>query len=147
MGKNVTTDIANPGVNIYSPPVKQYTDSNTSGGDVTLSLTGATLSSVPRGVFIPYQTLDGAWRLRFNVVVILTVADGSYFVHFSGVVFKDIALFAQGVVCDPPFYSAVGIGYATPGEDYIQLSLATGSSSEVRISGDVELDSKPTWAD
>ena len=82
-------------------------------------------------------------RLRFNISGLYNPATNSGSIDFSGVTFKQTANFYQAVT---------GGG----GNDYVQgyvgpddndLHWAAGSNiGYIRFSGDVELNSKPTWA-
>lgn len=117
----------------------------------TPSITCAALSgfAVARAVMIPYQTQDGAWRMRFNIVATFTAASvSSATLTLSGVTFKTATSYNQaiaglcgGVLAWPRCYTNTGAGTVT-----FDFPSAT-SCSEIHLSGDVELDSKPTWAD
>lgn len=101
---------------------------------------------VSRAVGIPYLTENGVWRLRFNLHGTCTAAN-VVTLDFTGVVFKT-------------GYTQAVIGQLHSGGTYITTYKAStesgdtgiifdGSSTYTNIlcSGDVELDSKPAWAE
>lgn len=96
--------------------------------------------------FIPYQTYDGSWNLRFRVQLNSTSLTGSGTFNIAGVAFKggggglNQAVTVAGISGPSP---ASGNTVATTGNISIY---ATGSQTNWSISGDVELNSKPTWA-
>lgn len=130
---------------------KEYV-SGTAYTNGTPSVTGSVGTSVTvRAILVPYQTVDGAWRLTFNVVTSFTSASVSGVTFtFTGVTFKNISNFLQP--CNSLFGGPT-IGtptqcYATNNTGQIIALQTTGSATNLAaISGDVELDSKPTWAD
>lgn len=107
--------------------------------------------AVTRGVLVPYQTSDGAWRMRLNVTASFTSAsNGGLTLTFLGVTFKSVANFYQTVAASEiGNANAIHVqSYANPGLSTLSTSLQTAVTySGVMLSGDVELDSKPTWAD
>lgn len=103
--------------------------------------------AVLRGALIPYQTYDGAWRLRFGINGTFTSASiTAASATISGTTFKTgytqgCAGFFGGATTAPRIYIPGGAGtinFDTP---------SALSVSGLSMSGDVELDSKPTWAD
>ena len=126
--------------------LKQYLHGTTyNGGNaptVTLTAGGGTLSSVTRAVFVPYQMQDGSWRMRFNFNVVLSSATRTFIViTINGVTFKagDIqpcaGITSTAVTC-----------YATNATGTVEFAFTSTTTTTTRASGDVELDSKPTWA-
>ena len=116
---------------------KQYVH----GTDFTLSSDAAATVAIVRAVAVPYQTYDGAWRMKFNLAL-THGADGSFSVTFSGVTFKNVSNYLQSCSVankDGDVKTAANTGNLT-------VNYSTTPSS-TRISGDVELESKPTWAD
>jgi len=113
-----------------------------------LSLTNVFNSfSATRGVCIPYKMQDGTWRLRFNITG--TQLAGNFFnFSFDGVTFKTGVDQGIEVSCpDLGANQAVGDYKATGGSGAIAGNTNGGSNmTNLRIFGDVELDSKPTWA-
>jgi hypothetical protein len=105
--------------------------------------------SVGRMSLIPYQTSDGSWHLRFMGAGSFTTATiSSLTITVSGVTFKTGTNFYQEISASWDNSSAAPIAYTNQGAG----TLAMGQSSSIsvngwHISGDVELDSKPTWAD
>jgi hypothetical protein len=96
-----------------------------------------------RAVGLPYKDINGVWRLKFNIVGTGTSAS-TYALSVSGVVFKTGA-FQSVTVYTSTTTSTVGKGYAYETSD--DLILASSVATTIwRISGDVELDEKPSWA-
>ena len=57
----------------------------------TITTTGPTGWTIVRGVFVPYQITDGAWRLRFNIQgTITTGSSGTQDITVSGITFVNI---------------------------------------------------------
>jgi len=94
-----------------------------------------------RSVAIPYKTRDGAWRLRFNIKGTQTSATTTT-ITVTGVTFKSGTSNYQPVSVIP---SDSGRGFTIPGTSTLQVNTTT-SYTEIGASGDVELDSMPTWA-
>lgn len=134
--------VANVGAQIN----KQYVVGTAyTNGTPTLTSSQAGFS-VTRGVLVPYQTFDGAWRLKFNINTSFTLAStalGS--VTFSGVAFNSSASQSCSAYCSNT--STTPRCY-TGGSGAISFDFASATSvNGVIVSGDVELASKPTWAD
>lgn len=106
-----------------------------------LTVTGTNSWATTRAVGVPYQTLDGTWRMRFNVIGSMTSAT-AVTLTFSGVTFAAV----EQAVTATSSTSAAG-----PLECHTNANAATiylGYSTAVtgpRVSGDVELASKPTF--
>ncbi|MEJ2043688.1 MAG: hypothetical protein P8X74_03670 [Reinekea sp.] len=133
-----------PGQPIF---LKQYEEGNTYNS-VLLQITGAPQAfTITRGVFVPYMTADGSWRLIFNINGTLAVTSAVEALTISGVTFKNVANYNQPVTFGDSSTSArYRAGYTIPGTGQLQLDYSSNFS--VRwVSGDVELDSRPTWAD
>lgn len=125
-------------------PLTQYLDSSVSGGVVGLTSfpPGAV---VKRGVFVPYQTVDGAWRLRFNMGFTMTPTQTGDFT-ITGIVTKNISGFIQGVAVAGSADNTNGRASISENNNTFGVGFEN-SSTHVRCSGDIELDSKPDWAD
>jgi len=127
--------------------LKQYLHGTTyNGGNAPTLTTGFTSPVFVRGVFIPYQMQDGAWRLKFNVDV-THASGGSGTFNIDGVTTKQTSGLNQAFAISLStgsldFISGTGF-CATNSTFYV-----SGSSGQTEFiaSGDVELDSKPTWA-
>jgi hypothetical protein len=129
--------------------LKQYLHGTTYNGGNAPTITCSQAGfAVVRGVFIPYQTQDGAWRLKFNMVGTFTSATltGIIFV-VAGITIKNTTNFFQGISATP--YSglaAIYQQYVNPNTANFNCSFASSSQAGCIFSGDIELDSKPTWA-
>jgi hypothetical protein len=134
------------GTTSYSGTVlKQYVGGNTSAGD-DFNVTGDNGWQTYLATAIPYKTSDGSWRIRFNVWGDVGTSTPNVTLTFEGVTFKSTDSQAITAYNDRTDYmTTLAIVIAGTG-NMISFS-STGSASDRGFSGDVELDSKPTWAD
>jgi hypothetical protein len=116
-------------------------DGTTYNGGIAPTLSGTGLATT-RAVFVPYQMSNGTWRLKFNFRVTATSTTGLT-ITVNGVIFKNVANFFQAVTNYPG--GNYGRGLATPNTGQITLS-SDLSTTAYSATGDVELESKPTWA-
>jgi hypothetical protein len=132
--------------------LKQYLHGTTyNGGNaptVTLSSGGGTLSAITRAIFVPYQCQDNTWRMRFTVnAVVSSATRTSAFFAVAGVTTKNVAGYAQSIAASEGNGSiTTTTAYCDSNANTFGLFHASGSSTIYRLSGDVELESKPTWA-
>lgn len=127
--------------------LKQYDGGSTYNG-VALNVTGYGDTTTPnndliKAIFIPYKTESG-WRIRFNIAGTLDAAATICSLAIAGMTSKNVASFTQALVG----LSNSGIthsGYISNGSNTIVISSA--NTTAYRCAGDIELDSKPTWAD
>lgn len=117
---------------------KQYTSG------FTVSATGWTTL---RAVMIPYKMQGGEWRLKFNFVGNVAPSTTTVTVSISGITFKSGAANQDQGVAFAGANAASGIEYqrALGGTNQISLH-ETSAGGNWPVSGDVELDSKPSWA-
>lgn len=108
----------------------------------TLTVTGTNWTTT-RAVGIPYKTLDGAWRFVFNIAGAVT-SQSQNTLTINGVVFKNTANHYQSITALAADATA-NTGYCTPNASTIFVKSAANTLAWY-ISGDVELDSKPTFA-
>lgn len=123
---------------------KQYDDSV-----VTItSDSGLTGFSVQRAVFVPYQVQDGSWRLKFNIrCPFTTTSVTTETFSISGVAFKSSYDQAVTGFFTGSTSSLFSNSVTQAGTDNIIVSRGSASNhSAVLISGDVELNAKPSWA-
>jgi hypothetical protein len=130
--------------------LKQYVAGTNYNSGISPTLSGTNWTTT-RGVFVPYQTQDGTWRLTFNFRGTRTTGSsiGSYTVTVNGVTFKNTSNFLQAFVFGATNLAAdsnVGFGYANPNAATLTMAFSSNDPSSFFGSGDVELDSKPTWA-
>lgn len=97
--------------------------------------------------FIPYQTYDNSWHLRFYLQLSATTNVSSGTFAIAGVVFRGTGMggFNQAVAAAGVSGPAVASGYTTATTGNINL-VSTAGETVWSVSGDVELASKPTWA-
>lgn len=119
--------------------LKQYSEA---AGDFTTS--GPAGWSHIYSYFIPYQLSDGSWRLTFNLAGSITSAAAAI-VSVTGLVFKNSD--RQGIT---NFTDTGGVVTSNSGVHENTGNIAIETSASVGViyaSGDVALESKPTWAD
>ncbi len=127
--------------------LKQYLGDGT---DFSVTSDRATWTTTD-AVVIPYKTSDGAWRLVFNIEGAFTAGSfNSFNLTLSGVTFK--AGFVQGVTLfDGLMQSRSADQNMTAEIAGVGITILNSASISLittfAFSGDVELDSKPTWAD
>ncbi len=116
----------------YIEPSRQY----------TCALSGPAGWSTTFCFAVPYETIDGTWRLRFNFQGTYTSA-ASATITIGGVTF---ATPRQSVFCtDNSGGSAIANTFATASGSTISVDFASNNTDTV-CSGDVALTSKPTFA-
>lgn len=112
----------------------------------TLTVTGTNYTDV-RSVGTYYRTSDGAHRLKFNIVGTVSPSSAGTDLTISGVTFKNTSNFYQAVtVSDTGGSTLFDSGYTNPGASTITISY-NANVARYLVSGDVELDARPTWAD
>jgi hypothetical protein len=129
---------------VLGPNTYNYVNLQDTEYDIGSKITGTSTFTNSRSVAIPYKTKDGTWRLRFNISGTQS-SSSTNTLTIAGVVFKTISL---GQVFSSGFYQTSILptqGYAPGGDGRLYLQW-NSSSSYVLISGDLELDSMPTWA-
>lgn len=122
----------------------QYVHGTTYNGGVAPTISVTNLSSVSFSAFIPYQMSDGTWRLRFNFGCVVSVAASVFTVTINGVTFKSGA--EQAIVATSSTAAAYILEtHTNSNAATMYISFSTTVTSP-KISGDVILNSKPTWA-
>ena len=110
---------------------------------ITLDSGGGTLSSVDYSEFIPYQMQDGSWRLRFVFSVTLSSTTRTQAIFaVDGVVNISTALNISGSSTNTIAHRAFSIGST----DTFSVVHTSSTTDVYRLSGEVPLDDKPTWA-
>lgn len=124
---------------------------NSSDGPGDFNVTGTDWTTT-RGVAIPYQVLNESgstiWRLRFNIEGTMS-STASFTGTISGVNFSNnhYQSLSANIRASTVFYDDVRGSYTVKGtSDFTILSSST-NFNQIYVAGDVELDSKPTWAD
>jgi hypothetical protein len=104
--------------------------------------------SISRAVFVPYLTYDGTWRCKFNMTVTSFTSNAT--VTVTGLTAKNAGLrqlVSVATNASPDVRSYNGVIGANTGVISTYKGGTTTTSATVVISGDIELESKPTWAD
>lgn len=129
--------------------LKQYLHGTTYNGGNAPTVTSAQAGfSVTRAVFLPYQTQDGAWRLRLNIATAFTSASlTTTTLSINGITFKNISGYSQPISVTLPGTVTVGRAFANENTSQLRWDLSVATTvTGMNFSGDVELDLKPTWA-
>lgn len=115
---------------------KEYSEAD---GDFTLS--GDALNSNNTRI-VPYKTGDGKWRAKINMEIELTTPAGSADVTISGITFdgNQALAFTNG-------QAGVEGAQAINASGDIDFRGTATTVSFMKVSGDVALTGKPTWAD
>ena len=140
-GQVLTSNGAGSAPSMADPTMpKQYTEAD---GDFTITVANATLASVVSFVLVPYQTTDGAWRLIGNGTITLDGTADDFHIKLSGITFSGDH---QPIVVLTADYEDIAIAFCASGDDYLNMR-SNNARAVWRVSFDVELDSKPSWAD
>ncbi|MEN7982617.1 MAG: hypothetical protein ABFQ65_04170, partial [Nanoarchaeota archaeon] len=150
-GTSGTVNLTNQFINGEQVQKQYY--ANSSDGPGSFNITGTNWTT-DRGVAIPYKDKDGNWRVRFNIYGTRSYSGtAGESINISGVIFKDgvyqalvASTTSQTVLAGDQYYSV----YTIPNANRIIhefASVVTISLIDWEFSGDVELESKPTWAD
>lgn len=117
----------------------------TTYNSVSLAVTGTNSFSNVYSEFGPYQVADGTWRLWFNISGTHSNATGVV-ITIAGVTFYNAAASGDQAVGTWGNSTTVG-ARAICNRNAGTISCDFGSTnSAVSVSGDVKLNSKPTWA-
>lgn len=121
-------------------------DSQMMSKQYALTVTGDNSWSTTRAVGIPYFVYDTsgnkAWRLKFNISGTVT-SNSNTTLALLGIVFKTVSGGQAGSLMDAG-YTTGGTAQCGSGSNNIAIRAETASTIFV-VSGDVELDSKPTF--
>ncbi|MCP3700836.1 MAG: hypothetical protein GY920_20405 [Aliivibrio sp.] len=137
-----------------------YDDFNTANGGLVLPNgpfrtreVDLTFSSTPSGwtLFfakaVAYSDSLGNWRLSFNIVANTSSGNGSKTVSIDGVDFRGSGANAdQALAILGSDASGPNLAWAQDGTSVVRID-TDGATSFFKVSGDVSLDGKPTWAD
>jgi hypothetical protein len=129
--------------------VKQYSEAN---GDFTITATSWTTE---RAIAVPYKDINGTPRMNFNFVMDRGSEQSISAVDFtfSGVTFKNQAEFDQAcaIVARGTGLTNIRSGFYGFAQDNTSTVSVNGAASAsiryISVSGDIELESWPTWAD
>ncbi len=127
-----------------------YNDIASSGVNsptITLSSGGGTLSSVQRGLCVPYLMADGVtWRMRYQfAVTVSSTARTSAVFAIAGILAKNVSNFYQ-TVTGMPTSAVANNSYWTFNSNLLNIDHASNTYTTYYSSGDIELNAKPNWA-
>lgn len=132
----------------YMTSRKQYiTGSTYTNGGISVSSNRPGLAST-RSVLVPYQTLEGTWRMTTNCVFTFTSGTTTVVTFtFTGLTFKNTATYFQAASGSTSTTASFNYVTTTPNTGTVECSIVSSTQSTIAFSADFELDSKPTWAD
>jgi len=116
--------------------------------NITMTGGGGTLSSVVRSAFVPYMVQDGTWRLSISfVVTVSSTARTAATFAINAVTFKNTSSWNQPLWAQN-YDGSVGTLYAfaATNTSNVQVNHASATTTAYGFTGDVELNSKPSWA-
>ena len=122
--------------------LKQYLHGTTYNGGNAPTVSGATVSSVSYGTFVPYQLHDATWRMKFNIELTST-ASSNIQPSINGVT---TVAYKQAISTHSDLGVSATLCYALASSSQIRMTHSTATSSITCFSGDIALASKPTWA-
>ena len=113
--------------------------------DLTVTGTGWTTT---RAVGLAYKDFDGNWRLKFNICgTVSSSTRTTYSVQISGITTKNVSSYFQAITGDALSSSATHSSSSMSANgNTCSVTHASATTTTYAFSGDVELDSKPTWA-
>lgn len=127
--------------------LKQYLHGTTYNGGIapTVSyISGGGTATINRCTFVPYQLQDGGWRVKFNIDVSLSVITRTALtVQINGITAATATQAVVGYLTGSVVPPRAVLGSAS---NQISCDFASNIVDSIRLSGDVELASKPTWA-
>ena len=128
----------------------QYQSGASYNGGITPTILltggGGTLTSVERCNLIPYQVADGSWRLKFNIATTVSSQSRSgVTMTCSGITTKNISNFWQATLTTDGNINMYSVLLPNTSQ-IINCGHAAATTTRYLSSGDIELDSKPTWA-
>lgn len=142
-------------VNSNLRELKQYTNGNKYNG-VTIAVSGTNWTT-DYAVFVPYQTHatslgdDAVWRLKFNIGGVISVKAATLTLTVTGITSKNNPTYDQAVVA---ILNSSGVAerfsraeWSNNSSNIIITEVGANTFDEVAVSGDIELASKPTFAD
>jgi len=103
----------------------------------------ATLGTTHLNKHYPYEVSDGTWRVRFNIIMSVTSAGATVIFEDLGHVFATVAGHKQDISGHSGTNGTILHCYVESGGNKIYMSGGTGTVWA--FSGDVLLDSKPTY--
>lgn len=119
----------------WTIPEVQY-DLSSSG------ISGTSSFSNVKSIGIPYKTRAGEWRFKFTITGTVSSSTGTA-ITLTGVTFKNVSGYFQGVAGSNTS-GAGAVGYVTPNTGDVNINAAS-AVGRLNASGDVELESKPTF--
>jgi hypothetical protein len=130
-------------VRVSSNPIPSMINLNDKQYDISSFISGWTVN---RAVAIPYKTKDGTPRCKFNLDVTFGSAGSNFNLDITGVTYKNGADQSFSVGQDSDNTSSFARAQALSNTNRINIRAVAGSLTHFFLTGDVELESFPTWA-
>jgi hypothetical protein len=111
----------------------------------SLTVTGTNWTTT-RAVGVAYSDTAGIWRLRFNIRGTLSAGTNALTLTVANTTFKTTTGGQAVAVRSGSSPAAACAGYVDSGNSSLVVESASGTPTVYAASGDVELDSKPSWA-
>lgn len=132
---------------------KTYSHGTTYNGGiaptVTLSSGGGTLTTVHQADFIPYQMQSGSWGMKFRIdITVSSAARTEASIDVVGVVTKNSgSILGQSFAGSNNTAAAyISRSFAAPNGNNFKIVHASQTTTAYSYTGDIALESKPTWA-
>ena len=107
-------------------------------------IAGGGTATINRCVFVPYQMSDGIWRIKFNIDVSLSATTRTAVtVQINGITAATATQAVVGFLTGSVVPPRAVLGSAS---NQITCDFASNIVDSIRLSGDLELALKPTWA-
>jgi len=127
--------------------MKTYLHGTTYNSGIAPTVTsGESGFSVSRAAFVPYQMQDGSWRCKFNIQVAVSAATRtSITININGLTFSNAGEQAA-YGWNRSATSSSQLCRGNQNSNALDLYHTSASTGSYVFGGDVELQSKPTWA-
>jgi hypothetical protein len=126
---------------------KQYLHDGTYNGGNAPTVTPASGSVEGKAVFIPYQTQDGSWRMKFNLAIASTSNVSLFTFTVDGITSATPPYSWQSISGGSLASTSAARTYSRIGQNSNTFEIQlTGPTTAWIFHGDIALDSKPTWA-
>lgn len=110
---------------------------------INLDVSGTNWTTI-RAVGVAYTDGGGNWWLRFSIFGDLSSSSTNFQATIDGVTFKNATNYNQAVAVVPKSTADWSYGHTNFNSDKINCRSGTAQSG-YSMTGDVELESKPTW--
>lgn len=114
--------------------------------EYALTVTGTSFT-LTKAIGIPYQTLNGSWRFRFNLRGTVSGSPTVLVLSIEGIIFNSFAsLFFQALTVGTSSTSASKANTSVSGDGDFTIT-SSSAFANAFVSGDVALDGKPDFVE